>query len=336
MQLRTFIAKDMKEALRSVRAEMGPDAVIVGSERAKNGVLVRAALDAPSPHADNDSFVAPENDSDTRYREALVRRLRVEPAEGRPRFDRARLLQRFACHRLPEQLSHALAESSAKTGLSDMTLALASSIEARLKTLPVEFNARQTLMLLGAHGAGKTATAAKLAAHARLHGHKVVLIAADVAGAGAVARLKEFADHLGAEVVTAPSAEALARLADEAHARETFAVIDTAGFDPREPKTAAAFQALAKIEGVDSIAVVSALCDAEEAGDLAGAFSRLGARRLIVTAADLARRMGALVAAATSGLPLAHVTCSPFVAGGLECPSALSLARLLIDEGGAK
>ena len=48
MQLRTFLAKDMKAALASVRAEMGPEAVIVGSERAKGGgVMVRAALEEP-------------------------------------------------------------------------------------------------------------------------------------------------------------------------------------------------------------------------------------------------------------------------------------------------
>ena len=48
MQLRTFLAKDMKAALANVRTEMGPEAVIVGSERTKGGgVMVRAALEEP-------------------------------------------------------------------------------------------------------------------------------------------------------------------------------------------------------------------------------------------------------------------------------------------------
>ena len=33
MQLSTFLAKDMREALANVRAEMGDDAVIVASEK---------------------------------------------------------------------------------------------------------------------------------------------------------------------------------------------------------------------------------------------------------------------------------------------------------------
>ena len=58
----------------------------------------------------------------------------------------------------------------------------------------------------------------------------------------------------------------------------------------------------------------------------------LGAKRLIVTGLDLTRRAGALIAAATQGLALAHVSRSPFIAGGLESPTSLSLARLLLDE----
>ena len=37
-------------------------------------------------------------------------------------------------------------------------------------------------------------------------------------------------------------------------------------------------------------------------------------------------------AAACSGLALAHVTRSPFVAGGLETMTPLALARMLLDE----
>ena len=35
MQLRTFLANDMREALANVRSEMGDEAVIVASERAE-------------------------------------------------------------------------------------------------------------------------------------------------------------------------------------------------------------------------------------------------------------------------------------------------------------
>ena len=335
MQLRTFLAKDMKTALSSVRAEMGPEAVIVGSERTKGGgVMVRAALEEPEAPSLAEEIGEPVNDFDANYRTTLIRRLREKPAAspGRRRFDRSELLASFALHRLPDALGHALAEASAKTNLSDMTLALAAAIDARMTPAPVDFANAKAFLLVGPNGAGKTAVAAKLAAHAKLAGRNVTLIAGDVAGAGAVARLNAFAEHLDATVATADSAFVLATLTGDAVAQGALAIIDTAGFDPRQPKIAAVYAALAKIEWVDTVGVLSALTDAEEAAEMASALVRIGMSRLIVTAADLARRAGALAAAAmTPGVGLAYVTRSPFVAGGLETLTPLALSRLLAD-----
>ena len=333
MQLRTFLAKDMKAALASVRAEMGPEAVIVGSERTKGGVMVRAVLEESEAPSLAEEIGEPVNDFDADYRNALIRRLRDKPAKsGRRRFDRSELLASFARHRLPDALGHALAEASAKTNVSDMTLALAAAIDARMKTAPIDFANAKAFMLVGPNGVGKTAVAAKLAAHAKLAGRTVTLIAGDVAGAGAVARLNAFAEHLDAAIVTADSAFVLASTTGDAVAQGTLAIIDTAGFDPRQPKIASVYAALTKIESVEPVGVLSALTDAEEAAEIAAALARIGVARLIVTAVDLARRAGALAAAAmTPGISLAHVTRSPFVAGGLETLTPLALSRLLAE-----
>lgn len=336
MQLRTFLAKDMKAALASVRADMGPDAVIVASEKAKSGgVMVRAALDS----ADNDvqpaaaAEPAPVADFDLHYRDGLLRRLR-NAGDGKPRlsFNRSELLAALNRHRLPDALAHALAETAAKAQLTDMTLALAFALEQRLKTRPLEMNAATALLLVGPNGAGKTAVAAKIAAHARLEGRRTTLIASDSAGAGAVARLETFARHLDCAVAIADSAPRIDALVSECVAKKTFAIVDTAGFDPRDAKARTAFSALAQIAKLETLGVVAAPNDAEDLSEIVEALASLGASRLIVTQADLARRAGGLIAAATQSLPLAHITRSPFVAGGLEQPSSLSLARLLLDE----
>jgi flagellar biosynthesis protein FlhF len=124
----------------------------------------------------------------------------------------------------------------------------------------------------------------------------------------------------------------LASTTGDAVAQGTLAIIDTAGFDPRQPKIASVYAALTKIESVEPVGVLSALTDAEEAAEIAAALARIGVARLIVTAVDLARRAGALAAAAmTPGISLAHVTRSPFVAGGLETLTPLALSRLLAE-----
>ena len=343
MQLRTFLARDMKEALATVRAEMGDEAVIVGSQKTKDGgVLVRAAFDQPEGTSSSAPEIAQAELSaetvapvsfESEQRHALVRRLRGESPSSTPvapGFNRAELLALLRNHRAPTALAHALAQSAEQSGLSDMALALASALDRRMKIAPAESATPVAFLLVGPHGAGKTAVAAKLAAHARLSARPVKLIATDRTGAGAVARLEAFATHLDTRFEVVDQAEALAKaVADCARQNET-AIIDTAGFDPRNGKARAAFSALAQIETVEAVGVVSACSDAEELSEIIGALSTLGARRLIVTCADLVRRLGSLLAAATGGLPLAHVTRSPYVAGGLETLTPLSLARALI------
>ncbi len=263
-----------------------------------------------------------------------MRRIRGEPAPAKPKplnFNRAELLKVLHTHRTPEALAHVLAENAEKSRLADMTLALASALDLRMPTAPLFAAAQNTLMLGGPHGAGKTAVAAKIAAHARLAGRNVTLIASDAEGAGAVARLETFANHLNAKIVITETAEALSNAIAAERATKATTIVDTAGFDPRDGKARTAFSALTKIEGVETVAVVTAMSDAEEIAETVSALKAAGAQRLIVTCADLARRLGALLSAATKGLPLAHVTRSPFVAGGLETLTPLSLARLLLQ-----
>ena len=336
MQLRTFLAKDMKEALATVRADMGPEAVIIATEKAKSGgVMVRAALDSQKQDEAAPAVepAAPVADFELHYRDGLLRRLRgVGETPSRLSFNRSELLAALARHRLPDRLAHSLAETAAKAQLTDMTLALAFALDKRFKPHPIDMAGAAALLLVGPNGAGKTAVAAKIAAHARLEGRRTTLVASDSAGAGAVARLETFAKHLDCAITTAESAAELHTLVGECIAKKTFVIVDTAGFDPRDAKARTAFAGLAQIAKLETIGIVSALNDAEEICEIVEALGTLGAKRLIVTQADLARRGGALVAAAAHGLPLAHVTRSPFIAGGLDMPTSLSLARLLLDE----
>jgi flagellar biosynthesis protein FlhF len=347
MRLKTFSAKNMNEALASVRAEMGPEAIIISSHRGKNGGLfVRAAVEDSAADAKAESAAAVLREAETQteavparsfeqnFQDGLVRRIRGEAPAHQTKalnFNRAELLKVLHTHRTPEGLAHVLAENAEKSRLADMTLALASALDLRMPTAPLFAAAQNTLMLAGPHGAGKTAVAAKMAAHARLAGRNVTLIAGDAEGAGAVARLETFANHLNAKIVIADSAEALARTIAAERAANHTTIVDTAGFDPRDGKARTAFSALTKIEGIETVAVVTAMADAEEIAETVSALKTAGAQRLIVTCAVLARRMGALLSAATRGLPLAHITRSPFVAGGLETLTPLSLARLLLQ-----
>lgn len=338
MKLRTFIASDMREALLQVRAELGAQAIIVSSQKAKGGgVMVRAAVEESATEVEDAAFaekpLAMNAGFETTYRDGLIRRLRGEtPAakQSARNFNRAELLQILRLHRAPDTLAHALAEAAEKSALSDMTLALASALDKRMKAAPIDVETAKAILLAGLNGAGKSAVAAKIAAHVRLSGRAVKLIATDIHGAGAIARLETFANHIDVPFAVTENAEELAKLIGECTKENILAIIDTAGFDPRNAKARNAFAALAKIAHVEAIGVVSATCDAEEAAGIAQSLVSLGAKRIVVTGLDISRKLGATLAAATQSASLAHVTRSAFVAGGLETLTPLSLARALI------
>ena len=346
MRLRTFLAKDMRDALGQVRSEMGDDAVIIASEKAKGGgIMVRAAVDEPEaveraltpdePVTELERAIEARAPSlEDNFRGDLMKRLRGAPQTANTPaapFSRAELLALLRGHRLPDSLAHDFAKTAEHSGLKDMTLALACALDRRMKTQPLDISKTAALLLVGPNGVGKTAIAAKIAAHARLSHRHVLLIATDVEGAGALARLEAFAGHLKIKVEIAETAEALSKLITQCREDNALAIIDTAGFDPRNPRARTAFSALAMIEGVEALGIVSALGDAEETSEIASAIQMMGAQRLVVTQIDMARRFGALAAAACGGIGLAHITRSPFVAAGLETLTPLSLARALLE-----
>ena len=305
MQLRTFLARNMPEALSLVRAQMGEEAVIVGSQRTKDGgLMIRAAVDeAFDPQGEaaepDEAAEDPPANFESGRGAATIRHLRGEPPQSAPAarsFNRPELLGLLLGHRAPDAIAHDLAKTAEQSGLSDRTLALACALDRRMKIEPIDVARNAAYLLVGPNGAGKTAVAAKLAAHARLSHRAVKLIATDTAGAGAVARLETFAKHLEAPFVVAENAEALAQIVAQCGEEKYLAIIDTAGFDPRNGKARSAFAALAKIEGVEALGVVSAAADAEEVSEIAGALATLGASRLTVTGLDITRRLGALAA----------------------------------------
>lgn len=257
--------------------------------------------------------------------QAIPPRKNAAPEQG---FDRAALLKIFARHRLPEALARALTERAMVSGIHGMKAALTSALDERMHVNPIDYSRTSGILLTGLGGVGKTATAAKMAAHAQLAGRDVCLIAADIQGAGAVERLSAFASHLRAECIPAESDAVAQRLVRTAQERGVLPIIDTAGCDPRVQVDTLG----AATRGVEIVGVVSAMSDSEEMGEITTAMRYYEISRLIITQADMTRRFGAVVSAAlASGMGLAHITRSPFVADGLEQLSPEGLAQLLVE-----
>jgi len=237
---------------------------------------------------------------------------------------RTALLSMLRAHRVPDALAHALADDAVKLGHADASRGLAAALDLRMRARPIDYVNANALLLKGINGSGKTSVAAKIAAQAFLTGRKVKVLTADPESP----RLKQLATQLAIKVVEAKSVRAVASAVDRAYATSSLVVIDSSGFNPRNAKARAAFQALSQVGRVETIGVVSALYDAAEIDEIIDA---LGAERLIVTGLDLARRAGALTIAATQGPPIAHVARSAVPGDGLEPLTPLSLAQTLLN-----
>lgn len=345
MQIRTFLAKDMKEALTAMRAEMGEEAIIVASETLKDGtVLLRAGIEEAQALAraaeealkrdstlETSSVISRFAAFEARYRENLLARLRSSQPSSAIRsagFDPRMLMQILLTNRTPENIARSLVEGAERSGLDDMTLALASALDKSMQVDPFDIGKRGALLLIGPPGAGKTAVAAKLAAQNSLAGCPVVLAQTDVDTAGHWARLESFAGVIKARAVRAGTANVLADAIQQTRASNGLLLADTAGWDPREPLPREVLPFLS-MGTMEPVGVVSAATDAEEAGEIAAALVKLGAGRLIVTGLDLTRRRGSLLAIALSGATIAQITGSPYLADGLETLTPMTLARMV-------
>src|ERR1700690_1848539 len=89
---------------------------------------------------------------------------------------------------------------------------------------------RVMIAVIGPSGVGKTTTAAKLAARARIDGKTVTLVGCDSFRVGAAEQLACYADLMGAELATAHTSDELREIVDSA--RTDVVIVDTSGRPP--------------------------------------------------------------------------------------------------------
>lgn len=214
------------------------------------------------------------------------------------RSPRGVLVAALRRHRLPELLIEELVQLAAAWPGYEPAEALACALAGRMKVEAIDFANARGILLLGPAGAGKSAVAAKIARAAQSAGRATALV-------GAVKGL------------------ALLR----GRRSDTLTVMEPEGFDPFNTRAKTAFSALGSIAGLETIGVVSALCDAEEVSDIVSA---LRLKRVIVTGLDRTRRLGAAVAVIGSGARLAGVTYGPRPEDALESLEPGALAEMLL------
>lgn len=298
MRLKLYRAASVKAAMAQVRAELGPDALILATRRVGDGVELTAALEPEEPPP----CMTPELAA-------------AAPRPAAPQTDRDTLLE---WHGVPASLASGL-----RTGLLD------AALERSLAFSAIDF-ASGPLLLTGPPGAGKTLAVARLATRLVMDGTTPLVITADGRRAGATEQLAAFTRLLGLTLIVADHPVTLARALMRRQPGAPV-LIDAPGTDPFNPAERDEVAGLAATAGATTALVLPAGGDPAESADLAAMFAEQGASLLVATRLDLARRLGGVLAAAhAGGLGLAEAGIGPGAADGLIPMTPALLASRLV------
>lgn len=305
MRLKTFTAASMGEAMQLVKDHLGPDAIIVSTQKGEGGVGVRitAAIEAADELEEEYGETTAEIEED--------------------------IADALSQHNVPAELSDRLIRTANSLDTDDPLIAMAGALDHHFKFQPLSKATKKPIVLVGLPGAGKTLTAAKIATRAVMRKKPVNMITTDTVRAGGYDQLAAFTRVLKVDLM---SASTPAELQDAMNAcvEGGVTVIDCAGGNPFDEEDVRAQVALIKAVDGEVVLVAAAGGDPLEAAEMAEAYAAMGARRLITTRIDIARRLGAVLAAADAGrLTFAEVGISAAVADGLAPLNPISLARLL-------
>ncbi len=306
----------MAEGMRRVRDQLGDDAVIVQSEETDGGVLITAAVDTERGTASHPAGRPPA---------AVASAPWTEPAA-----DTAETIsEALSHHRVPPATIAGLLAAGETWDYDEPAAALAGALAARFAFRPVEVeHAARPLLLTGPAGAGKTVTVAKLGTVSALAGGHPCMICADTDRAGGFDQLAAFARALNVGLLRGGTA---AELRHAVRAARGPILIDGPACDPFCPADTEPLRELIAAAAAEPLVVLPAGIDAEEAGELAAAYGRLGATRFIATRLDSARRLGGILAAGAAGLAFAGFGVSRRIVDGLRPSSPAVLAEMLLN-----
>jgi len=322
MHLKRYRGKTLKDALRAVRQDLGPNALVLSThvvqDRGPRGwiggtvVEIAAAIERPDM-PDVSALRHTVNDPVDREVEALAARLGASGLE--PGIARA-----VAASHPVEKRRTALA-ANLHTTLADQLHALAAPDDG---FAPVE-------VFVGPPGAGKTTTIAKIAAQQRVRdGRRIGLVAADGYRVGAVEQLRLYAEVIGAPLTVARSVDELDHAL--ANARRPI-LIDTPGRSPGDDVSREMFRVVGRHPGVRTHLVLPASMPPGHLRRTLERFHEARPSRVVITKLDEADSLAPLVGVLReAALPISFVGTGQRVPEDLHRATPPAIAAWVLGE----
>ena len=325
MHLKRFREQTLKDALRAVREELGPDALVLSTrEVSASGVRgwfggslieVTAAVERPG---------RPEQ----------------RPAErpaNRPASDAAReIVARLEAVGLDTRIAREVAASCPVGGRRSVSAeGLQAQVAGQLASLTAAGDGYAPVeVFVGPPGVGKTTTIAKIAAQERAkHGTRLGLVAADGFRVGAVEQLRMFADIIGSRLSVARSPS---ELADALAGARGPVLLDTAGRSPKDDMSQDMFRVLADRRDVRTHLVLAASTPVAAARRIMDRFGDIRPERVVLTRLDEAESVAPLMGLLRDKeLPLSYFGTGQKVPEDLQRATPAALAAWVMGGGAA-
>lgn len=344
MQVKKFRQPTVREALRAIREDLGPGALVlntemvsapgwrgwVGMREVQVTAGVAGQLSAGRPAASTGRPADTRLHEDATARQARLREDATARQASAPRENLvARLLASGLDRTLAESVVASLTPSEFRgASLKDLQRALAAQLEAM--TSGEEAYSRVEVFI-GPPGVGKTTTIAKIAAQERARkGKPLGLVGADAFRAGAVEQLRTYASIIGAPFRVARTVEDI----EEAVTTARYSLlVDTAGRSPHDGGLRDLRRLLGSRRGVRTHLVMAGDTSASSARRILDAYYDARPDRVVISKVDEADSLSPLLAVLSErNLPVSYLTTGQRVPEDLARATAAHLARVVLRD----
>lgn len=372
MDIRTYRAPSLQEALQFVRQELGPDAAILQTRQVNSGLMgmlgrriveVQASLEVPvarrfsrvsrggvtEPLAPVEASSPPDCDSPELLQRSNSNALEFDPLHKQPHGPPLSaamletltdLLDADVAPELARDLMQQISQQYDQPQLCDPWLVksrLCQLIGQQLRVsgpIVVQSGQQRIVALVGPTGVGKTTTLAKLAAGFHIEqGCQVGLISLDVFRVGAIDQLRQYADLIPAPIEVVSSPDQLPAAIGRLSSCE-LVLLDTAGRSPNDTEQISILGAFLRVCRSASVhLVLSAASSPTHARASLESFAQLEPTHLLLTKLDEAMSLGSwLPVLSQAPLPLSYLTTGQRVPDDILVANCRRLASLIVGQ----
>lgn len=305
MRIVSFLAPTSRQAMADLRSSLGEDAIILTTQTLADGqVSVTGAV------------------ADDAWDLADVLEPNLEPQS----LEWLAALAGF--HEWPFEMRERIEPVLRDVSPADPDIVLKTLIQALFRFRELHGGSGKPLMLSGPPGSGKTVTIAKFAAAQVLAGKSVDVLTLDIKRAGGLDQLKTLLAPLDLEPQSVPSPTDLPNMMTEC--KGDVILMDSPSTNPFNPTDLGVMSTLVARADAELVLVLPAGQGYADSAEIARSYAALGARAMVVTKLDVARRFGGVLGAAEAGLAFTQAGIGPTIGDGLCALSPEGLARLLL------